>query len=290
MKNKGLFHERINHNPREKAFAETWEHENERPDKFAVDHGYGTLQNLFTTGHKYDIMDPLKWVLEITDHDKYIVATVVQWLGSNVGMSFLHTALKKCGYTIVGTMVEKPVESHQQRVVDEKAELDKKAHALSQFIGLSPIFETLDPAEQERLKEQNDIMWQYSEILGMRIWAFQQPHLPVPSHEAMGSDGLCEWSQEDEGSGRYTSPCGVAFIFNDGGPVENGFVFCPKCGKKLKEIPWVYEGDSAEGPAPRKHSGCEHEDGAGWCNHPTPGVCPESNTQDDGTTGCGRSL
>lgn len=61
---------------------------------------------------------------------------------------------------------------HQQRVVDEKAELDKKAGALSDFIGTSPIFETLDPAEQERMKEQNDVMWQYSEILGARIAAF----------------------------------------------------------------------------------------------------------------------
>lgn len=64
------------------------------------------------------------------------------------------------------------MEAHQQRVVDEKVELDKKAAALSGFIGNSQIFETLDPAEQERLKEQNDIMWQYSEILGARIAAF----------------------------------------------------------------------------------------------------------------------
>lgn len=61
---------------------------------------------------------------------------------------------------------------HQQRVVDEKEDLDKKATALSAFIGTSPIFETLDPAEQERLKEQNDVMWRYSEILGARIAAF----------------------------------------------------------------------------------------------------------------------
>ena len=65
-----------------------------------------------------------------------------------------------------------PLSPNQQRVVDEKAELDKKAHALSHFIGHSQIFETLDPAEQERLKEQNDVMWQYSEILGARIAAF----------------------------------------------------------------------------------------------------------------------
>lgn len=61
---------------------------------------------------------------------------------------------------------------HQQRVVDEKAELDDKAKKLSDFIGNNDIFLTLDSEEQERLKEQNDIMWQYSEILGARIAAF----------------------------------------------------------------------------------------------------------------------
>ena len=61
---------------------------------------------------------------------------------------------------------------HQQRVVDEKNELDVKAKALSNFIGLNPAFESIDPEEQERMKEQCEIMWQYSEILGKRIAAF----------------------------------------------------------------------------------------------------------------------
>lgn len=64
------------------------------------------------------------------------------------------------------------LQPHQQRVVDEKAELDKKATALSNFIGHSHVFEKLDAAEQERLKEQCEVMWQYSEILGARIAAF----------------------------------------------------------------------------------------------------------------------
>jgi hypothetical protein len=71
------------------------------------------------------------------------------------------------------TPERKSMEPHQQRVVDEKVDLDKKAVALSQFIGHSPIFETLDSAEQWLLKEQNDVMWQYSEILGARISAFK---------------------------------------------------------------------------------------------------------------------
>jgi len=58
--------------------------------------------------------------------------------------------------------------------VKEKEELDAKATALSNFIGYSPLFETLPEAEQERLKEQNDVMWQYSEILGARITAFKE--------------------------------------------------------------------------------------------------------------------
>jgi len=61
---------------------------------------------------------------------------------------------------------------HQQRALDEKQDLDIKASALSQFIGNNPIFNTLDAAEQERLREQNDVMWQYSEILAARINAF----------------------------------------------------------------------------------------------------------------------
>lgn len=61
---------------------------------------------------------------------------------------------------------------HQQRVVDEKTELGTKAQALSQFISSNPIFEKLDAAEQERLREQNDVMWRYFEILDARIAAF----------------------------------------------------------------------------------------------------------------------
>jgi len=61
---------------------------------------------------------------------------------------------------------------YQQRVVDEKAELDTKAKALSNFIGLNPAFESIDPEEQERMKEQCEIMWEYSEVLGKRIAAF----------------------------------------------------------------------------------------------------------------------
>lgn len=65
------------------------------------------------------------------------------------------------------------LQPYQRRVVAEKDELFKKAKDLSDFIGLGETFETLDPAEQERLKVQNDIMWQYVEVLSARIAAFK---------------------------------------------------------------------------------------------------------------------
>lgn len=65
------------------------------------------------------------------------------------------------------------MQPHQQRVIQERDELKTKATALSEFIGNSPVFETLDTDEQERLKEQCEIMWQYFEILERRIAAFK---------------------------------------------------------------------------------------------------------------------
>lgn len=61
---------------------------------------------------------------------------------------------------------------HQQRVVDEKAELDEKLTKLVAFIAENPIFKTLDEAEQHRLRLQRDYMQSYSNILGERIAAF----------------------------------------------------------------------------------------------------------------------
>ena len=34
------------------------------------------------------------------ERDRIVAATVIQWLGSNVGFGFLEEALRKCGYRI----------------------------------------------------------------------------------------------------------------------------------------------------------------------------------------------
>ena len=65
------------------------------------------------------------------------------------------------------------IKPHQQRVIDEKEQNDERASKLSEFIGLSEQFKLLDAAEQERMKEQNELMWELSEILGERIKAFK---------------------------------------------------------------------------------------------------------------------
>ncbi len=63
------------------------------------------------------------------------------------------------------------LQPHQQRVVDEKRELDDKLSKLSLF-GTTPLFASLPADEQGRLNRQQSVMEEYSEILGERIAAF----------------------------------------------------------------------------------------------------------------------
>lgn len=63
-------------------------------------------------------------------------------------------------------------EPHQQRVVDEKTELDDKIDKLKKFILLKPVFKNLSVAEQSWLHIQLYHMQQYSVVLGERINSF----------------------------------------------------------------------------------------------------------------------
>lgn len=60
----------------------------------------------------------------------------------------------------------------QQRVLDEKRELDEKLEKLMAFIR-GPVFETIAPDEQERLKRQSHHMDLYSGVLAERISEFK---------------------------------------------------------------------------------------------------------------------
>jgi hypothetical protein len=105
MSVKGLHVRRLNeHNPREVAFAAQWDQEHEwrdvlqslcSPECDPDDKGAVRVWNPGSlTGYR---LFPLG---ETTERDRIIAATVVQWLGSNVGMSFLHEALGRCGYRV----------------------------------------------------------------------------------------------------------------------------------------------------------------------------------------------
>ena len=63
------------------------------------------------------------------------------------------------------------IQPHQQRGIDERAELDGRIAKLAAFVE-SPAFLSVRHDEQERLEDQLDVMRIYSEILAARIRAF----------------------------------------------------------------------------------------------------------------------
>ena len=54
----------------------------------------------------------------------------------------------------------------------------------------------------------------------------------------MDNQTKCGWKLATDkngvSDGYYETKCGNAFVFFDGTPKENEFVFCPYCGKKIK--------------------------------------------------------
>lgn len=106
--NKGIRFGRTEFNPRELAFYEQWLKEN-RPDP-RINHGNGILQDLFMDSG-LSVFNPSKVYETITNRDRIIVATVIQWLGSNCGIAFLGDALNRCGYRITQNKSELPIDS-----------------------------------------------------------------------------------------------------------------------------------------------------------------------------------
>lgn len=64
------------------------------------------------------------------------------------------------------------MQQHQQRVVNEKKELDDKLDKLKNFIENTILFKSLPADERGRLNRQFDVMAEYSSILSQRIAAF----------------------------------------------------------------------------------------------------------------------
>jgi len=75
MKNKGIRQYRFEANPRERDFAVAWEHEN---SKVCSTH---LLEHLLSE-------DPYR-CSAVSDRDREVAATIIQWLGSPVGQGFV---------------------------------------------------------------------------------------------------------------------------------------------------------------------------------------------------------
>ena len=95
---KGFCHDRVNwtHGNIEKAFYEHWKKEN-TPVR-GINSGNGVLQGLLTVHNGSFYSTTI--VTKVTKRDRFIVATVMQWVGTNVGFCFLRETLRDCGYTI----------------------------------------------------------------------------------------------------------------------------------------------------------------------------------------------
>lgn len=50
------------------------------------------------------------------------------------------------------------------------------------------------------------------------------------------SDDVCEWKLEDEEANLYLTGCQQRQLIFDGTPEENGYRYCPYCGKKIKVV------------------------------------------------------
>ena len=61
---------------------------------------------------------------------------------------------------------------HQQRVVDEKVELDERLSKLEAFILDNPIYKGLDEENRALMEKQREVMSKYSNILDKRISLF----------------------------------------------------------------------------------------------------------------------
>lgn len=81
---RGCLYERIQFDPMEAAFAMDWEKLQKRER--------GSLLKEIVCEHA-------------TKRDRYVAASVIQWLGTNVGFGFLTNALQKAGYAVVSENV-----------------------------------------------------------------------------------------------------------------------------------------------------------------------------------------
>lgn len=87
------------HNPREVAFMDQWREEHESDDLLRI---LACLEPDDRPGvNGIYGFPPMKELRKINQIDRRNVSTVIQWLGSNIGMAFLEASLQRVGMRIV---------------------------------------------------------------------------------------------------------------------------------------------------------------------------------------------
>lgn len=102
---RGYLWERTQHDELEAAFANHWE-------------------QMADFSHKRHLLDVIMEE-EVSDRDRYVAATVAQWLGTNCGFAFIVAALAECGYSVEGTTPRDPEPLIQALKIAEASEKAK---------------------------------------------------------------------------------------------------------------------------------------------------------------------
>jgi hypothetical protein len=114
LKNKGIDSDRLNiWNPREISFAHIWEEENEKHNIL------GCLLSGWPAGV----------IARPTEEEKIVAASVIQWLGTNVGQAFLQS----CEIDIANRTEQFKTAQRASRRLDERPVTGVEQNGTSKF-------------------------------------------------------------------------------------------------------------------------------------------------------------
>ena len=74
-----------------------------------------------------------------------------------------------------------------------------------------------------------------SEGMPMEIF-MNKDDIVLRKYEENTSDDVCKWKLEDEETNLYLTGCQQRQLIFEGTPKENGYRYCPYCGKKIKVV------------------------------------------------------
>jgi len=123
--NVGWLIERCRFCIRERAFAEKWISENKKHQSYGK-YSDDLLQIIFNRSS--EIFPVQRSRLRITMRERFIVATVIQWLGTNIGFVWLQEVLEIIGYKIV------PIDEQRKRFYYHPFEKARDASAWNNII------------------------------------------------------------------------------------------------------------------------------------------------------------